>query len=384
MVLLTAFSIIVSSGQFVGDPIHCWTPAEFPMARVAYTKSLCWVSNTYYVPMSDEIPTDLDFRERSQITYYQWVPIILLFMALLFKFPNIMWRLIHSYSGINMDKICSLSTESQMTSPEDRAKKISHVTKYIHRWIDSQRDYHDNFLVKVRRKFSNIVCFCYGKRDGTFLTGLYLFVKMLYCVNVIAQFFMLNSFMSMDYNNFGLEILIGLIHGNEWKESPRFPRVTFCDMEIRQLNNVQRWTIQCVLPINLFNEKIFIFLWFWLLLVAILTFINYFKWIFNCMFKENKTKFVKKYLKMNRVLQSSYDQRVARKFIDSYLRQDGVFVLRIISKNSSDMVLTDIIVSLWKIFKESYIACKKDVHDSGDKKAEFPLLNGSTPKEKYV
>ena len=32
--------------------------------------------NTYHLPFENEIPKDIDERERRQIVYYQWVPII--------------------------------------------------------------------------------------------------------------------------------------------------------------------------------------------------------------------------------------------------------------------------------------------------------------------
>lgn len=362
VILLALFAVIVTSGTYMfGEPIQCWTPAEFTGPFNAYARSVCWISNTYYIPEGNSIPDNIWERQDAEITYYQWVPIIFLFQAFLFKFPNLAWRLLNGYSGINMDKICTLSESTLMSPPDDRIKNISHIAKYIHRWIEGQRDFHDNTFVRLRRRISGVVCFCIGKRDGTFLTGFYIFIKLLYCTNVVGQFFLLNAFMKTDYHLFGFEVLDYMIQNGEWKPSPRFPRVTLCDFITRQLNNHHRYTIQCVLPLNLFNEKIFIFMWFWLFMLNVLTFSNFVSWCYYILFSENKTRFVKKYLKLCNEITSAFDKKLARKFADDYLRNDGVFVLRVIEKNSSGMVLTDLIISLWKLFKEEYCATKRNV-----------------------
>ena len=50
--LLVMFSVLVSIKQYVGDPISCWCPAQFTQSHQEYTNTVCWVSNTYYVPFS--------------------------------------------------------------------------------------------------------------------------------------------------------------------------------------------------------------------------------------------------------------------------------------------------------------------------------------------
>jgi hypothetical protein len=75
-------------------------------------------------------------------------------------------------------------------------------------------------------------------------------------------------------------------------------QVTLCDFEIRQLNNVQRWTFQCALPINLFNEQIFSFLWFWFILVAFFSLVSLLVWMIRSLVRSSKGHYVRKFLKV--------------------------------------------------------------------------------------
>lgn len=302
--------------------------------------------------MSDTIPVNINEREDRQLTYYQWVPLILLFQALLFKAPNLLWRILHGTSGVNLDKLCELAEKTQYGSPDDRKKTIEHIAYFMDRWLDSNRIYHCNFVVKTRQKFAKICCCFCGKREGTYLSGLYLTIKVLYLVNIIGQFFMLNSFLSTDFGIYGFQVMQHFNEYGAFKESPLFPRVTLCDFSIRQMTNLQRFTVQCVLPINLFNEKIFIFLWFWFVFVAVLASANMISWLYYLIYRRNNAAYVKKYLKLSATPLINNDKKQYRNFADNYLRSDGVFVLRVIGKNSTDLVLTDLVKQLWKIFKE--------------------------------
>lgn len=365
VLLLAVFAILVSTGQYVGDPIHCWCPAEFPGHFVDYAKSICWISNTYYVPMQDTIPVSIPTREDKEITYYQWVPLIFLFQAFMFKFPNIVWRLFNSGSGINLPKIVEMAENTQMASPEERETTIKHIALYMDRWLETRREYKYNMYVRTKQVFARFCCLFCGKREGTFLTGFYLFVKLIYCANVIGQFFILNGFMAMEYSMYGVEAIKFLSENGKWRESPRFPRVTLCDFEIRQLQNIQRFTVQCVLPINLFNEKMFIFLWFWLVFVSTLTVGNLLLWFYRVVLKRNRQIYIKKYLQMSDEISTNFDKQLCRKFADTHLRDDGVFVLRVVAKNSNDMVASDLVYHLWKLFKDRPVF-RKNMDDYTD------------------
>jgi len=52
-----------------------------------------------------------------------------------------------------------------------------------------------------------------------------------------------------------------------------------CDLKVRRLGAVHDYNVQCVLPINLFNEMIFLFVWFWLVLVGLVTTASLLMWI---------------------------------------------------------------------------------------------------------
>jgi len=48
--------LFFQSGQYIGDPIDCFTPGEFTPQWFKYTDQVCWVKNTYYVPTTQNIP----------------------------------------------------------------------------------------------------------------------------------------------------------------------------------------------------------------------------------------------------------------------------------------------------------------------------------------
>ncbi|VDO05672.1 unnamed protein product [Rodentolepis nana] len=234
--------------------------------------------------------------------------------------------------------------------PESRKSNITYVARHIEDSLTSQREYRDGCGVNCRKALARSCCFWFGKRYGNYLICLYLITKALYIFNVVGQFFLMNRILGTNYTFYGLDLIRDIAEGYLWEESGNFPRITLCDFEIRKLANSHRYTVQCVLPINMFNEKIFIFLWFWFILVSAVSISSFLYWSYKSSFRSNRIHFIRKFLKLRDSLEPGEKKRTYA-FVDSYLRQDGVFILRLVAQNAGELVASEIVEKLWIIYK---------------------------------
>ncbi|KAK2140583.1 hypothetical protein LSH36_1297g00000, partial [Paralvinella palmiformis] len=214
-------------------------------------------------------------------------------------------------------------------------------------YLSSQTNYQTGCTVSLKHCLSRTCCACCGRRHGNYLVVLYILVKILYIGNVIGQLFVLNKFLGTQFNMYGIDVMKSLAQGEDWTASPRFPRVTMCDFKVRRLGNVQRYTVQCVLPINLFNEKIYLFVWFWMVFVAAITCFSLLTWVLRTAFRTDRHRYIKKHLTLMDKLQHDQDKKQVPNFVEKYLKQDGCFVLRLIGHNTNAITVTEFVCSLW-------------------------------------
>jgi innexin len=255
---LLLFCILVGSSQFVGSPISCWVPAQFTGAMTTYTNNICWIASTYYVPTDKFLPnpSQTAIKQEHRINYYQWMPFILALMALFFYAPYAIWHVLSKPNGLDSRTLMKIVNAMDASSSESRDKTMRNAVRLIDRAIDYNRDYYDmSRFGRLRRRITR--CLLPTNRSGYYISALYIMIKFFYVANVCGQFFVLNAFMGPSFNLFGFQVIRDFWNGKDFWESERFPRVTMCDFTIRNLgeNNHQN-TIQCTLPINLYNEKI--------------------------------------------------------------------------------------------------------------------------------
>ena len=229
VVILVCFAFLVTTKQFVGHPISCWCPAQFTESHRDYTNTMCWVSGTYYLPMEESIPADryiLRQHSKALVSYYQWVPFVLLFQAVMSVVPSLLWRFFNKRSGIHLVTIMDAARVCCRASYlEIREKAVRYIVNQMDRYLLAQRDHKTGCCIRVKHFIAKICCLVGGRLYGNYLTTAYVLVKVMYLANAVGQLFLLDSFLGNEFHMYGIYIADKLLRGQDWTQSARFPRV---------------------------------------------------------------------------------------------------------------------------------------------------------------
>lgn len=105
----------------------------------------------------------------------------------------------------------------------------------------------------------------------------YFLCEFLNFVNVIGQIYFLDFFLGYEFRTYGLDV-INYYYSEmepEDRQNPMhtvFPKVTKCTFrKYGRSGTVEKKDGLCVLSLNIINDKIFIFVWFWMVVIACIT-----------------------------------------------------------------------------------------------------------------
>jgi len=103
----------------------------------------------------------------------------------------------------------------------------------------------------------------------------YIFCEILNFANIIGQLYFMNFFLGGQFFDYGVDILKVSEMPIEERVDPLskvFPKVTKCTFNnYGPSGTVENKDGLCILAVNIINEKIYIFLWFWFLTVCVWT-----------------------------------------------------------------------------------------------------------------
>jgi hypothetical protein len=262
-----------------------------------------------------------------------------------FFLPGFFWRSGSSRLGLSLQKYLdqlNMSRHSLSEPPLYRRQLIRNVAARLDQY----------FRMRPKTKLPKLALF-------------YLFIKLIYLINILIQLLSLHYLMNF---NFNIKDILGrfVIYSNTVRHaSLQFPTNVLCDFIVRFLGkNKHRHTVQCVLPINVFNEKIFIFSYLWLILLLLCTVYNLIvRWIIFFFLQRNiidtrhrrvcrtLSTFTFEQNQDNEIIQIYDYQPITKNFSRRYLQYDGIVILRLLDSNIDVITMNDLMDDLWEFYR---------------------------------
>lgn len=91
-------------------------------------------------------------------------------------------------------------------------------------------------------------------------------------INIIVQLYLMNRFFDGEFLSYGWRVMNFSEQAQEDRIDPMvyvFPRVTKCIFhKYGASGSIQKHDSLCILPLNIVNEKTYIFIWFWFMILA--------------------------------------------------------------------------------------------------------------------
>lgn len=289
--LLLAFCLILTAKVLFGDTIDCMRDNG---QRDAFWDNVCYSTGTYTRYMVeargqsnwlDNSIANVTFKvnqdskyiytgimlgeyprsEKIRVfwhTYYQYVPIILFIQAVLFYLPHYLWKL---WENGTISSICKRLHENRFT-PNEYFNANYDIVYYLEG------------------------CFKLNKS----LVYKYYFCHVLCLLNLVLQIIALNIIFNYQFVSYGYLVVKYLFFDNDTYgmkaanidftlryqqkslNSPMdlvFPKITSCHAETAATSGLttNKMDFMCVLPLNILHDKFFLLLWFWFLILFVLT-----------------------------------------------------------------------------------------------------------------
>jgi len=326
IILLAAIALVTSS--LIGNPINCMSDSLSDKGT-ELMNSYCWIHSTYSVndkfngtqgvdyahPGLGEDDVNEDRLGWTHHKFYQWVVFVLVLQAGGFYLPRLLWK---SAEGGVMKLLTTGLTD-----------------------IDSFMDKH------TRREGVKLIASYYNispSRRGTYFMK-FVVCELLNLVNVLVQIYFTDVFLGYQFTKFGREVFAVSEQDLNTRADPMhkvFPKVAKCQFrKYGPSGSIQNHDALCVLPLNIINEKIYIFLYFWFIFLAAVSCV----WLIYrllTIFSHD--------LRVN-IIYARSDRRVAKQMISSALsnpkhsgaeRLGDYLLLYLITKNVNPLIIKDV------------------------------------------
>ncbi|CAI2304295.1 unnamed protein product [Caenorhabditis sp. 36 PRJEB53466] len=273
--VMIGIACLLMAKPFFGQAITCQVPADWPSSSVDYFHNICYFGNRLntsfrkVVYRGPKLGTLILNETTGQSAYYMYIPYIVLFQVMLCLVPALFWKFI----GLNffygrdvetlLEKLTNTDKDADLLEKSDWSDRK--MALQVQEWIRVKREH----TMGMSRTLA-----CYALMKWLRLA---LFV---WQFNMIADFF-------ADGNRFwGFETTSAIWYGKFVNPLiGEFTLVTGCEVQRLRMSVASKMPkktkmytganstfAQCILSANFLNSKVFLFLYWWLVLVILVCF----------------------------------------------------------------------------------------------------------------
>lgn len=215
----------------------------------------CWIYSTFTIPnrltgvagkdiVQPGVSSHVDGEDEVKYhKYYQWVCFVLFFQAILFYVPRYLWK---TWEGGRI-KMLVLDLNCPVVNEESKDERKKILVDYFDENINRHNFYAFRFFICEALNF----------------------------INVVGQIYFMDFFLDGEFSTYGSDVVKFTEMEPEERADPMarvFPKVTKCTFhKYGPSGSVQKFDGLCVLPLNIVNEKIYVFLWFWFISLSIVS-----------------------------------------------------------------------------------------------------------------
>ncbi|CDS37736.1 Innexin unc 7 [Echinococcus multilocularis] len=354
-----------------------------------FAESVCWSRGAIGVDKDEEMPGDEVEWEKLQgrraVSFHQWVPFCLSIQAILFYLPHLIWKVLCTSSF--GDSLNYLVTRAKAAGRcEEQAVRAKFVRACAdHLYLLSRQHFSTSTSIWSRvqdslcsRQPCRSCCFV-KRRIGNHLVIYYLLMKALYIANCIGQIFAIVCFLGPNntyrssLGGFTERLLSFAASYGEWGGSQFLPHQALCPVRVPHLGvRSQTYTAICALTMNVLNEKIYLFLWMWILAVLAVTAITTAAWMWRLLVRAHSNSYLRAFLYTSLLAPppfrssdtmevvevgggvyqtASLDGTLVERFLTEVVGNDGDLMIRMLRCNAGDIVTGEVFVTWWWVFK---------------------------------
>ncbi|KAJ3640676.1 hypothetical protein Zmor_027222 [Zophobas morio] len=254
-------TILVTSREYIGEHIKCITDMSSPgFEKVIET--FCFFTTTFTVVDDTEmdffrygfnghrgiLPYGIGSKQPiRKHMYYQWVPFLLFGQAIMFYLTHLFWK---KMENNRIHKLVTGLANSRFALLDKEVNIDNHSIPTKENKKACIQRIREEFLQRIRLNKS--------------WAWWFMFFEVLNVVHVGFQFYVTNKFLGNLFSTLGRDVVQ---NGSKVLDEV-FPKVTKCTFhKYGPSGSIQVHDALCIMALNIINEKIYLFLWFWFMIL---------------------------------------------------------------------------------------------------------------------